>query len=196
MRKDRFEDYWKDARVQSAALYLEAGRSADEVVEGLIQSQIAEGLRAYTNNDLRGKIFEIFEETFVVTRVLRGVAMTVAVLGVLLSLSILVMEKRRELALLRAQGASRGFVAWMVFWEAQLIGLIASFIGTATGLVLAVVLTWVINKAFFGWSIDLAFPWAQVAFTPLWIALSATIAAIWPARVAAGIPITDALRTE
>jgi putative ABC transport system permease protein len=128
--------------------------------------------------------------------VLRGVAMTVAVLGVLLSLSILVMEKRRELALLRAEGASRRFVGWMVFCEAQLIGLIASVIGTGTGLALAVVLTWVINKAFFGWSIDLSFPWGQIAVTPLWIALSAAIAAIWPARMAARIAITDALRTE
>ncbi len=56
-----------------------------------------------------------------------------------------------------------------------MIGLLASLLGLASGLCLALVLTGVINRAFFGWTIQLAFPWVSLAWTPLWIVAAALV---------------------
>ena len=84
----------------------------------------------------------------------------------------------------------------MVLVESALIGLFASALGMVAGLALSLVLTFVINKAFFGWTIQLAFPWTTVLLTPVWIVFSALVAGWLPSRQAARIPIAAAIRSE
>ena len=74
--------------------------------------------------------------------------------------------------------------------------MIASAVGLVSGGVLALVLTWVINKSFFGWSIDLSYPWMELLGVPVWMTGSAVLAGIVPAWRAAGIPPAAALRKE
>jgi putative ABC transport system permease protein len=139
---------------------------------------------------------EIFDQTFAITGVLRLIAIVVAVCGVLLSLGILVQERSREIAVLRALGASRGQVLRTVLSEAGLLGALASLVGMASGAGLALVLTYVINKAFFGWTVDLAYPWDFLAWTPVWVLATALLAALWPAWRATMIQPAEALRVE
>jgi putative ABC transport system permease protein len=128
--------------------------------------------------------------------VLRTISIAVAIGGVMLTLGILVLERTRDLGVLRSMGASAGQVARMMLVEAGLIGLLASLIGIASGSALALVLTWVINKAFFGWSIDLSYPWAELFLLPLWMTAAALVAGLFPALRAGRIPPAAALRNE
>ena len=61
------------------------------------------------------------------------------------------------------------------------MGLIAAALGTAAGVVLALVLTKVVNPAFFGWTIHLYWPWWNLLVAPLWIVATAAGAAWYPA---------------
>ncbi|OJV19361.1 MAG: hypothetical protein BGO12_16985 [Verrucomicrobia bacterium 61-8] len=61
---------------------------------------------------------------------------------------------------------------------------------------LAMVLTWVVNKAFFGWSIELTYPLGPIITTPLWLIPAALIAALFPAWRAANIRPAIAVRFE
>ncbi|MEI8309497.1 MAG: FtsX-like permease family protein, partial [Verrucomicrobiota bacterium] len=150
----------------------------------------------YTNADLRRRVMDIFDQTFAVTSVLRAIAVFVAIAGVVLSLTTLIIEREREIGVLRSQGASPGQIKGLVFTEAGLIGLFASLVGMACGAAMAMVLTWVINKAFFGWTIELRYPLDVLFGTPLWI-IPAAIAAAWlPALRASRIPPAQALRFE
>ena len=38
------------------------------------------------------------------------------------------------------------------------------------------ILTWVVNKAFFGWSIQFQIPWAELLFIPIWVTTVALVA--------------------
>jgi len=58
------------------------------------------------------------------------------------------------------------------------------------------ILTWVINKAFFGWTIALRYPVDVLLSTPLWIIPAAVLAAWIPARRASLIPPARAIRFE
>jgi putative ABC transport system permease protein len=69
-------------------------------------------------------------------------------------------------------------------------------LGMTAGLALAMVLTWVVNPAFFGWTIHLQMPWGALAATPLWIIPATVAAAWWPARQASGDIIAEAVREE
>jgi putative ABC transport system permease protein len=80
--------------------------------------------------------------------------------------------------------------------EAALIGVIASMVGIVSGAVLALVLTWVVNKAFFGWSIDLAYPWWEIIIVPFWMTAAALVAGYFPAVGAAKTLPAAALRSE
>ncbi len=195
--RENFLRHWHDDRVMSAAIYL---KNPDEVEASaaLIRqryNQHGEFL-IYSNRAIREKVFEIFGQTFRITGVLRGIAVVVAIIGIFLTLTTLVSEREREIGVLRAIGASRWQIKGMVLIESALIGLLASLLGIVAGLALSLVLTFVINKAFFGWTIQLSCPWATVLLTPLWIVLSAVVAGWWPSVRASRIPIASAVRAE
>lgn len=195
--RKNFGRHWDDVRVHSLALELRDPAGAGELAAEFRARFGREGaFSIYTNSELRGRVMEIFDQTFAVTSVLRAIAVVVAVAGVLLSLTTLVLEREREIGVLRSQGASPAQVRGLVFTEAAAIGLLASLVGVACGSAMAMVLTWVINKAFFGWSIELRYPLDVLAATPLWIVPAAVAAAWLPAFRAARIPPAQALRCE
>ena len=155
-----------------------------------------EAFACYANADLRKRILAIFDQTFAVTAILRSIAVAVAVGGVLLTLGILVLERTRDLGVLRAMGASRAQVSRLMFVEAGFLGLVASAVGLLSGIGLALVLTFVINRVFFGWTIDLSFPWWELATLPFWMTATALVAGVFPALRASEVPPAAALRME
>jgi putative ABC transport system permease protein len=197
---DKFAATWGFRGVHSLAIEFNPVVTAGEK-EACINSFLStfggkEAFICYRNRELKERILEIFNQTFAVTAVLKTISIVVAVGGVMLTLGVLVLERTRDLGVLKAMGASRKQIARVVLVEATVIGLISSLIGIVSGAVLALVLTWVINKAFFGWSIDLAYPWAEMAMLPIWMIASALAAGFIPAMKAAKILPATALRME
>ena len=197
MDRSNFDRAWNDHRVHSLSLTLHDPALATVLAAEFRNKFGTKGeYSIYTNADLRRRVMKIFDETFAVTSVLRAIAIFVAVAGVVLSLTTLIIEREREIGVLRSQGASSRQIQGLVFTEAGLIGLFASVVGIACGAAMAMVLTWVINKAFFGWTIELRYPLDVLFGTPLWIIPSAIAAAWLPARRASRIPPAQALRFE
>lgn len=196
IQRQNFERYWESIPVQSLALTLHP--TADlEVLGSAFRRHFEPGqFSIQSNRTLRAKIFDIFDQTFAVTLVLRAISVLVAAVGVTLSLLILAAEREREIGVMRAIGASRFQVVKLFLHEAALIGFIASIVGIASGACLAMVLTWVVNKAFFGWTIQLDYPMDSLLATPLWIGPVAIVAALIPAWQAARKPPAAAVRFE
>ena len=102
--------------------------------------------------ELRKEILRIFDETFAVTTVLLLIALLVSALGIATTLTVLVLERFRQLNTLAAIGASRGQIRSMVFWEAVLMVAAGELIGLACGFFLSAFLIFVINRQCFGWT--------------------------------------------
>ena len=64
-----------------------------------------------SNRDLRTRVFEIFDQTFAVTYVLRTIAVIVAIVGICLTLTTLIAERSRELGDFARDRRERGAVA-------------------------------------------------------------------------------------
>jgi putative ABC transport system permease protein len=192
-----FARFWHDDRINSVAIYLKENHGADEVMKAFRSKFSGEGQFAIlSNQSLRRRVFEIFDQTFAVTHVLLAISLFVAITGIFLSLTILITERQRELAILRAIGASAGQIRKILLSETAMLGALAAVVGTVSGICLSVVLTGVINRAFFGWTIHLAFPWRSLAFTPIWILAAAVVAGIIPAWRASRMELADNLRNE
>jgi putative ABC transport system permease protein len=197
LSEKNFRKFWHDDRVNSVALFLKPEADPELVAKNFREHFSRRGeFSIYSNRLLRTRIFEIFDQTFAVTYVLRTIAVLVAVIGIFLGLTTLVTERSRELGIMRSIGASAAQIRRLLLWESGMIGVLASALGIAAGLCLSLVLTGVINRAFFGWTIQLAFPWVTLVWTPVWI-ISAAVAAGWiPAWRAGRLNIAEAVRSE
>jgi putative ABC transport system permease protein len=131
-----------------------------------------------------------------VTYALQSIAILVAVLGVAGTLTALILQRGREIAVLRAIGASRGQVQGIVLVESGLIGLFGAVLGCVCGLALAMILIHVINRQYFGWTIRVSLePGMFLQTLPVMI-VSAMLAGIGPARRAATRVAAEAMRMD
>jgi putative ABC transport system permease protein len=120
-------------------------------------------------------------------------AIAVALLGVVNTLALSVVERTPELALLRAVGMSRAQIRAMVRSEAALIGVIGALLGVVLGLFLG----WVFQRALTSQGItELAVPWARLVLYVVGGAVTGFIAGTIPARRAARVNMLDAISSE
>jgi putative ABC transport system permease protein len=124
------------------------------------------------------------------------VAIVVAMLGAANSLLALVLDRRRELGLLRYLGASARQVRTMIVTEAALLGALAILLGLALGMALAGLLIFVVNKQSFGWTIQFHVPGGLLGAALLLVWVVTVAAAVYPARVAANLDPLEATHEE
>ncbi len=188
---------WQDDRTESMALYLEPGASGAVVREAFLRLAGPDRwLHVTPNQELRQRVLSVFDETFRITWALQAIAMFVSVLGVVSTLTALVLQRRRELATLRALGARRGQLRTLVLVESAVLGAAGSLLGCMAGLVLALLLVHVINRQFFGWSIQLTLEPGVFVGAVVLMTLTATLAGLLPARLATSGATAGALRAE
>jgi putative ABC transport system permease protein len=124
------------------------------------------------------------------------VAVIVAVMGVAGALLALVIDRRRELGLLRFLGAASGQVRKLIMVEAGLLGLLATFAGVAQGFALSLILVFVINKQSFGWTIRFHWPVA-ILLSALTVVYAATVlAGLYPSNVAVRLNPIEVVHEE
>ncbi|HEY5094651.1 MAG TPA: FtsX-like permease family protein [Candidatus Eremiobacteraceae bacterium] len=146
--------------------------------------------------ELRASALAQFDRTFAVTYALDGIVLTVALLGIVATLSAQVIERRQEIGVLRCIGLLRRDVITMVIGEAAWLGVLGSLLGIAAGYAVAWILVFVVNKQAFGWTID--FGLSPLSDFRLALAVVATSAAagFLPAVHAASVPPGEAIRAE
>jgi len=194
-----YRKYWQDDQINGIFLYIDKKSS---LTAAQLQADLRPKLAPFgdylikSNQELHDQVFRIFDQTFSVTYILQTIGIIISALGIFLSLSILVTERRREISILRAVGASRRQIEAMVLWEAGIIGLLGSFLGTIAGLALAWILSFVINVSFFGWTISWATPWHFLLGLPVAVIAAALAAGYFPARQAARLDIADGVKME
>lgn len=150
-------------------------RRARALAEGRQEVQVR------SNRALREASLDIFDQTFVVTSVLRLLAVGVAFVGVLSALMALQLERRRELAMLRAQGLTPAELRRMVLAQTGLMGLWAGVLAIPLGLALAAVLVFVVNVRSFGWTLAFAVSPGVLAQAVGLAVVAALLAGAYPA---------------
>ncbi len=178
----------------NAALYLAPGADVDATVSRLRAALGGRAVTVRSNRALRAEVLDLFEQTFAVTRLLQVMGLVIAAAGVTLSLLVIARERRAELALYRALGATRAQLFAVFLGRGLGIGAVGLALGAAGGGALALVLVDAVNPAFFGWTIGLHVPWRALGGQALAILLAAAAASLYPAVAASRTPAAELSR--
>ncbi len=124
---------------------------------------------------------------------LLGLSVIIAIFGVVNTLALSIIERTREIGMLRAVGMQRSQVRTMIRWESIVISFFGAFTGVALGLILGISLQrMLIDDGI----TELAIPWTLIVVVLVATGIVGVLAAVWPARRAANLDVLMAIRTE
>lgn len=192
-----YTEKWGDTRVDTYKLYLADGTDL-EATRRAINERWGEkfDLFVLTNREFREEITRILDQTFQLMGALELVALIIALLGVVNTLLASVLDRTREIGVLRAIGMLRRQVRKLVMAEAGLLGTVSVLLGVALGLGSGVILLQSISVVSTGWYFPLRPPAWNLVQTALLVIAVSVVAGWYPAREAARMPVTDALEYE
>jgi putative ABC transport system permease protein len=197
MDRSTFVRHFGEQRPTSLAIYLSPRADAE-----LVKSEILKTLGphrqvlVFSNSSLRSEILRIFDSTFAITYALEVIAIFVAILGVASTLLTLILERRREIAILRLIGAEQRQVRKMVVIEAAFLGSVSQIIGISAGLLLSLVLIYVINLQSFGWTLQFHLPVAFLVQSSILVLLATSISGLYPAHRASQLRAAEQAEFE
>jgi putative ABC transport system permease protein len=188
---------YNDDSITTVVIYLKPGITRDAARRHL-ETLFGPKYHAFavTNGEIRGEVMKIFDQTFLITYALLAVAIVVAVLGVINTLAALILERKRDLALLRVLGMSIAEVRRMLVLESSVLGLTSTAAGLAMGYVLSWILIYVINKQSFGWTIAFHTPVRLIAASLAVTFVASLLAGLVPSRLARRIDLASAMKAE
>jgi putative ABC transport system permease protein len=140
-------------------------------------------------DEIAGQINQLLQIIYA----LLGLAVIISILGIVNTLALSVVERTREIGLLRAVGMSRKQLRSSIRWESVVIAVFGAVLGIGLGLVFGVSLQRVLVEQ--GISV-LSIPWALLLVFLIVAALVGVLAALWPARRAARMDVLAAISTE
>ena len=171
------------------------GGASDGAKDGLEKALGSNpAIRVQDKKDISNDIAKMFTLMLNMVYGLLGMAVIVAVLGVINTLAMSVFERSQEIGMLRAIGLDRRSVKRMVRLESLVISLFGGVLGIGLGV-------------FFGWAAgellgtkmptyELVLPWGRMALFLLLAGVVGVLAALWPARRAARLNMLAAIKAE
>lgn len=192
-----FVEHFKDTRVDTFELYL-TDRSQIEATRSRVTSTWGEKYDLYvlSHLELRAEAKRLVDDAFAITYAMEIVAALLALLGVINTLLAAIIDRTREIGLLRAIGASQKQIVSLFMAEAALMGVTGSILGAIAGYFLGYIITQVVGVEGTGWRVPYMFPALMALQFGGVAALCATVAGFYPARKAAKLIVVEALAYE
>lgn len=186
IERRRFVEWFGDELASSLILVLRPGFDAAAVRSELRTAH--PGLAVFTQSYLRTEALRIFRQTFSITYALELIGLVVAVAGLGFTLMSLLWERREELATLRTLGLRRRELATAAACEALVIAVAGVAVGMLTSLALGWLLIHRVNRQTFGWTLETARPWDQMAGLAVLVLVSAMLTGWFTGLRGTGLP--------
>jgi putative ABC transport system permease protein len=197
MSLDTYRRLWDDEALTALGIRLAPGADAEPVARALGEALApVQRLFVRPNQALRDDALVIFDRTFAITSALQLLATGVAFIGVLSALLSLLLEKQREVGILRAVGLTVRQLWGLVMLETGLMGAVAGLLAMPTGFALSLILIYIINRRSFGWTLQMQVDPAPFLTALLVAVVAALLAGIYPARKMGRMLAAEGLRYE
>jgi putative ABC transport system permease protein len=192
-----FKRYWNDDTVNIFRVYLAAGATEADVKRRILERFSSERrLFVLTNRDVRQYILRLTDQWFGITYVQIAVAVLVAVLGIVNTLTVSITDRRRELGVLQAVGGLRNQIRRTIWLEALTIGAVGLILGMAFGALQLYFSLAIIAEDIAGLRLAYEYPYQiSLALLPVILAV-AFISAIGPAESVVRGSLVEALEYE
>jgi putative ABC transport system permease protein len=192
-----YRRYWKEYLADSFSVRV---KSKENVAS--VRDEIA---RRFGNDrklfvlpvrEFKNEIRKIIDKGFAVNHAINIITMAIACLGIIVTLLASVLERTREIGILRSIGMLRSQVSRVVVFESMLLGIIGGMLGAGAGIIIG----WMSLEGFlrgdYGASMQYHVYYASVFWAIVLSTLLAALAGIYPAKRAANTNIVEALAYE
>ena len=149
-----------------------------------------------TNSEFKAEAQRLIDQIFALLNLLQLVTLFIAVLGVSTTLVAAVLDRTREVGVMRAVGTTPAQVVRIVLTEAAFIGASASILGSALGALCGVMFLRSVLVASVGWTLPWVIPVSSYIIVLVGVTCASIMAGIYPAWWSARQPTLDAIQTE
>ncbi|MDK8815914.1 FtsX-like permease family protein [Corynebacterium sp. MSK073] len=162
----------------------ELRQNLEDAVKDLVVVQVN------TGKEYAGQAAGFIDQMLAILYGLLALAVIIAVLGIVNTLTLGVIERRQEIGMLRAVGTQRRQIRRMITLESVQISLFGAIMGILIGLGLGWSFIEILNDQGLG---DAEVPWGMLVIMLLGSAVVGVIAAVWPSQRAAKTPPLEAI---
>ncbi len=197
MDRTLFIKHWNDDSVNVFRVYVKKGMSVPDVRARILERFAGQRqVFVLTNNELKRYILKITDQWFSLTSVQIAVAVLVAILGIVNTLTVSITDRRRELGVLQAVGGLHAQIRRTIWMEALSIGTLGLVLGFLLGAINLYYVLQIVHHDIAGMRLDYVLPIGTAAALVPTILASAFIAAVWPAESAVRGSLVEALEYE
>lgn len=189
--------YWGDDRFNIFRVYVKDKPAEEQVRQAILNRFLNERrLFVLTNQELRSYILNLTDQWFGITYLQIAVAVLVAILGIVNTLTVSITDRRRELGVLQAVGGLRNQIRGTIWIEALTIAVIGLALGFALGAGQLFYSLEIARRDLAGIRLSYEYP-ARIALAIIpTMLLAAFFAAIGPAESAVRGSLVEALEYE
>lgn len=192
-----YKKWWGDDTVNIARVYVKKGENPLDVRKR-IQDALngRKRLLVLSNEEVRSYVFKLTSQWFSMTYNQIVVAVLVAVLGIVNTLTVSITDRRRELGVMQAVGGLRNQIRRTIWLEAVSIGVVGLVLGVALGVINVYYSLGMVRRDLGGLDLDYTFPTTIVLWMIPIILGAAFVASLGPAESAVRGSLVEALEYE
>jgi putative ABC transport system permease protein len=193
-----YEQKWGDTTANVFRVYVSGGEDPLTVRKRILQTLGASQPRmlVLTNQEVRDWILKLTNQWLQLTYSQVIIAVIVAILGIVNALTVSIIDRKRELGVLRAVGGLRRQIRQTVWMEATAIGLVGLALGLIFGAANLYFLLQITSRDLSGMSLPYRFPMSLALILLPTIIAAALFSALWPAESAVRTSLVEALEYE
>jgi putative ABC transport system permease protein len=192
-----YRKYWKEYLADSFSIRV---KSKDNVAA--VRDEIAKRfgnerkLFVLPAKEFKGEIRKVIDQGFAINHAINIITMTIACFGIIVTLLASVLERTREIGILRSIGMLRSQISGVVVIESILLGMIGGMLGAGAGIIIGWMSLEGFLKGDYGASMQYHVHWISIFWAIVLSALLAALAGVYPAQRAAKTNIVEALAYE
>jgi putative ABC transport system permease protein len=190
-----YQRYWKDDTINVFRVY---AKGSPEELRKRILDRFQSDRRVFvlSNSDVKAYILRLTDQWFGLTYVQIAVAVLVAILGIVNTLTVSITDRRRELGVLQAIGGLRGQIRRTIWLEALCIGTVGLVLGLAVGAAQLYYSLEIARRDLAGIRLNYEYPVnIALVLVPV-ILIAAFVSALGPAESAVRGSLVEALEYE
>ena len=191
-----YRQWWKDDAVNVMRVYVKPGVAPADAKRRILER--FGGVRrlfVLENDEVRKEVLRLTDQWFGMTYNQIAVAVLVAVLGIVNTLTVSITDRRRELGVLQSVGGLRQQVRHTVWMEAVGIGLLGLILGLAFGAV-NLYYTLELAQQLGGMRVEYVYPLRIALLLVPGMLVTALLSSLWPAETAVRGSLVEALEYE
>lgn len=150
-------------------------------------------LAVQDNSEFQEGLEDQIGQILIIVNALLGLCLIIAFFGIINTMALSVLERTREIGLLRAVGMTRNQLRSSVRWEAVIVGIFGALLGVIMGVLLAYAGITALPDEFIT---KTAIPWANLVVYVVLGGVLGVLAAYFPARRAAKLNVLDAISSS